>query len=1046
MSGYTDTTLLNCNRSASVEARSGNDTNPAIFTNTLEQTVPLDVGDKISLERAFISEIGAGNSQTIEFKGSIRGKHKVPKYTKFTGEMYYELKSTTFDPNYRLGGFRAFRSEQIENEEIDLRDNLAPLTFGYYITANEYPNYIQQPRRFIQTNDTRNQIPINPSHFTYADGESEGFAHFTINPDCFVETDWIKRAGKNAEIIYKQQCDNSRYTMFIKDDVSYSADLNGSWTQFPKKFLNGVLSECNYNRLIDRVDIEIKKGFNTPTAVAKQISEQLNTTTAENTFKILDLDGFSRTITKTIENKTYRPINCQNIYNCSQLTFAEYKKLVLPLSANPSQDCIDYIATFAYIAVKRPEIFETGRIMGNTIIPTMPEILDVNGNVRFPAFTGGFEGFQISETVDTIAGQTKNTFQDITTNIPYNETNLKLIRDFLDTQAYYTELWTSLKNSKLYNDVRIGYQVYNSTNSRFFHINKYTSTVSATHPYNETLGSDGFHKDASATQNVVKNSLPIFFKYDNATRDKYIEPENYSTLFRDGLMYGFAYPVRQTNYGAGGVGSSHVYFIKLNTELTGGIPIELYTDSIIRSAQTFPAIKEGRRCGFDFHSTAYSTAIITPFSGYSNCDMGTQVKIAGNTETFQDTSNILLNLSTINDAVGTDVTPYQTQTYIGANNPELAFNNVSNRFEFKRLHTANNTGNRDMAGADQDNLNNNSLIPPLQEFKAPPVNVDAASTVYKISPRPPQFGFSPTFKPYTRYDQSYQTGVYPKTPDQILGVAPATADPSGNEQYVEKINENIEPFAIFDSHGGIYIDNFGISENNWNDNLWDILGFDYDSVQAPPSSSNVLTQRVNNTNTNALYRPTTNGEIIATDGKAYTANRYGSNMYYTSLPYPQNIIKWSAGQIGGGNTNNTFNTTATGSGLVYYPEITIKTESTTITASNLQKSVLKPYYSVRSSLLEGTSAIGGNPTVANLPIISIIDKYSAQGDYFFGNTSDLSFTVTRKTTVADITTSIHDPDGEFSNVNGTSAVIYKIEKFRPPPVNILEEILKGNKK
>ena len=68
MSGYTDTTLLNCNRSASVEARSGNDTNPAIFTNTLEQTVPLDVGDKISLERAFISEIGAGNSQTIEFK------------------------------------------------------------------------------------------------------------------------------------------------------------------------------------------------------------------------------------------------------------------------------------------------------------------------------------------------------------------------------------------------------------------------------------------------------------------------------------------------------------------------------------------------------------------------------------------------------------------------------------------------------------------------------------------------------------------------------------------------------------------------------------------------------------------------------------------------------------------------------------------------------------------------------------------------------------------------------------------------------------------
>ena len=69
MSEYVDTKLINCNRLASIESRTGNDSNPAVFTNPLNETVRLDVGDKVSLERAFINEVGAGNPQTIEFKG-----------------------------------------------------------------------------------------------------------------------------------------------------------------------------------------------------------------------------------------------------------------------------------------------------------------------------------------------------------------------------------------------------------------------------------------------------------------------------------------------------------------------------------------------------------------------------------------------------------------------------------------------------------------------------------------------------------------------------------------------------------------------------------------------------------------------------------------------------------------------------------------------------------------------------------------------------------------------------------------------------------------
>ena len=167
-------------------------------------------------------------------------------------------------------------------------------------------------------------------------------------------------------------------------------------------------------------------------------------------------------------------------------------------------------------------------------------------------------------------------------------------------------------------------------------------------------------------------------------------------------------------------------------------------------------------------------------------------------------------------------------------------------------------------------------------------------------------------------------------------------------------------------------------------------------------------------------------------------------MYYTGLPYPINIVNWIPTNNSGWNLDPV--NTPTGQSLGVIPEVVLRTQSTTITATNLQKSVLKPYYTIRSSILEGASTIGGNPTGANLPIISVIDKYSAQGDYFFGNPSDIQFTITRDTTLADIVTSIHDPDGEFANVDRTSAVIYKIEKLKDAPINIIQELLKQSNK
>src|SRR6056300_1686197 len=95
-----DTKLINCNRITSIEANSGNNSNPAYFTNQLDETLILNVGDQVSIERSFISEVGAGNSQVIEFKGAtLKEGQRIP-YTKITPS---ELRNDPFDANYRMG-------------------------------------------------------------------------------------------------------------------------------------------------------------------------------------------------------------------------------------------------------------------------------------------------------------------------------------------------------------------------------------------------------------------------------------------------------------------------------------------------------------------------------------------------------------------------------------------------------------------------------------------------------------------------------------------------------------------------------------------------------------------------------------------------------------------------------------------------------------------------------------------------------------------------------------------------------------------------------
>ena len=104
MSQYTDTILINANRKAGIEARAGNDSEPATWINPLQQSVIIEVGDKVSMESVFINEIGSANSQTIEFSGrqvkskALNGQNNIPTYTQTEKKFEYNVKTASLDP------------------------------------------------------------------------------------------------------------------------------------------------------------------------------------------------------------------------------------------------------------------------------------------------------------------------------------------------------------------------------------------------------------------------------------------------------------------------------------------------------------------------------------------------------------------------------------------------------------------------------------------------------------------------------------------------------------------------------------------------------------------------------------------------------------------------------------------------------------------------------------------------------------------------------------------------------------------------------------
>ena len=92
-------------------------------------------------------------------------------------------------------------------------------------------------------------------------------------------------------------------------------------------------------------------------------------------------------------------------------------------------------------------------------------------------------------------------------------------------------------------------------------------------------------------------------------------------------------------------------------------------------------------------------------------------------------------------------------------------------------------------------------------------------------------------------------------------------------------------------------------------------------------------------------------------------------------------------------------------------------------------------------MLQETPFIGGKVNNTVMPIIGIVDKINATGDFYQSQESSLEFTITKSLRLASITCSIHDPDGSFARCSDQSAVLFKIQKNKRVTFDVAQELL-----
>ena len=1007
--GYVQTILVDCNRLSSIEYNASklSKTNNALYTNKVSDGITLDIGDKVSVESAHISQRGAG-STVIEFGGEVLGRKNI-SYCETVNSSYIGFGPESADSASQQSptGY-AYETSSIVTEEVEIKDNEVSIVIDYYKNANG-ENYITLPRNHGNwganqgADGTNASINItgypsssstspNDQWWGVPDGHPVGCQSLTgknVRNICFDDFRFqvVRNFQGNDSTTCKLKNDNSRYTLFKKTEVVWNFDKVGSASRtdyIRPPNISGTQPDPaihEYIRFKEKKVISVDVGYNSPSNIASNITDELvetdNPITVNYGLRTENGTGLNQFGTGQIVNSAlHKAIPCANystfnsstnlqFFNASVIQDAppwqlQYNEQVIGVGASSLVNArsSNYLTSYAYVGFKRPDFIETGRA------------------------TGTHAGYQIKKLI-AAASATSAVYE---TDIPWTEDNLTKFSRLFDTQK---DLYPELLNGGIEQDIgdvtgaiRTNYNTYNTTSTslsasfrdeaRFVHCALAYRGALNPAVERDTLGND--HYNSSGTINTTaglginasnNQTTPFFFYFnkncsdltaDQTTGDRY-----------DNLAHGWA---RQWTSGVN-------KFIAFTTELIGGIP-QNYFDF-----QNPKVLAVGTRIGYDYHFSAYGNAAIMPSSGY--------FPLGYYGQQGAQSASLIRN------------------TYIGADNPLFNFNSIENRFEISNLHTPEKVGNFYNAGA--PNGFNDNL--------APPPSAQSSEDCYKLNKQLNYSTWSPSMFPYPAITNT-------------AGTAPAGKPPTDPITFIE-VNENLEPGAIFDSRSGVTILDSGVDETNFERSLWGTLGFQYSQFNASsPNVLNINTRFTEDiTNVSGL---TTNANIISTTAVNYPQNAWGVQMFTAQINGGINYYNSSQ------NLNSSWVAFPASASHVIRPPSTILAKSTTIAANKLPRKLKTGYFTISSDILDQT---GWYHQANPMSVLASVGKYSAENDFVEYGGGGAEFTVTRKKTITNITSQILDPEGKLAQVGDNSGIIYRIDKTINTDLNFAQSVMNG---
>jgi len=263
------------------------------------------------------------------------------------------------------------------------------------------------------------------------------------------------------------------------------------------------------------------------------------------------------------------------------------------------------------------------------------------------------------------------------------------------------------------------------------------------------------------------------------------------------------------------------------------------------------------------------------------------------------------------------------------------------------------------------------------------------------------------------------TAIYEVSPTKLVT----------DTQEVARAFTDLKVNTIFDSNCGIYIANFGVTENNFNNSLWDILGFSFGQVKTymvDNLGEQIMlnrTYRFLNLGVNLKDTPqypfTSNAQINSNEIISWKTNPF-SISYFNTLNIPNNFRM--------AYYNDTKQEWDYNKSVNRY-RIIQNQESTLMFADVLPLKSNIPFYQVRSDIIPILKYYGGNNQQnGKLPVVAIVNKSMAGADYFVNQgDNSMTYIITKRVVLNTVTTEIYDNFGRPAILDEHSSVIFRIQ-------------------